>query len=107
MKSLIKTSTNKLLEANIKNAKNEIFWFLEKKFNLKIESIKCGEFFLNPRQTQIFKDFIERRIKQEPFQYIINEAPFCAFSLYVNDNVLIPRRVSQQSKGLGTAPTDF
>ena len=39
--------------------------------------------------------YIQRRLNHEPFQYIINSAPFYGLDLYVDSNVLIPRPESE------------
>lgn len=88
---MIEENKKKLIKANILNAHNEINWFLEKKFNFKKEQILFKKFTLTAHQKKIFHDFINRRIKQEPFQYILNSAPFCDLEFYVDSNVLIPR----------------
>ena len=82
---------NQLLDAGIKNAKNEIQWFLEKKFGFLKEKIISKKILLDDRQIETFTNFIHRRIQKEPFQYILNYAPFCDIDIYVNNHVLIPR----------------
>ena len=82
---------NQLLDAGIKNAKNEIHWFLEKKFDFLKENIIFKKISLDDKQIEILTDFIDRRIQKEPFQYILNCAPFCDIDIYINNHVLIPR----------------
>ena len=91
MKTFIDKHINKLLSANITNANNEIIWFLNQQFGIQIENIKLNNFSLDTIQRKEFEEFIKRRMTSEPFQYIINEAPFHSLSLYVNKHVLIPR----------------
>ena len=88
---MIEKNKKKLIQANILNAQNEINWFLEKKFHFTKEQILFKNFSLTHDQQKIFNNFINRRIKHEPFQYILNSAPFCDLDLYVDSNVLIPR----------------
>ena len=80
-----------MLKAGINNAKNEINWFLEKKFNFRKENILLKKISLSENQLKTFKNFVKRRIKKEPFQYIINSAPFFGIDFYINEHVLIPR----------------
>lgn len=44
---------------------------------------------------RIYK-WIERLLKQEPLQYVLNEAWFCGFRFYVDDRVLIPRPETEE-----------
>ena len=46
---------------------------------------------LNPEQTEIFKNLIERRKKGEPVAYLINKKDFWKDEFFVNKDVLIPR----------------
>jgi len=89
--NIIETYKNQLFKAGIENASNEINWFLEKKFKFKKENILLQEIILNNHQLKIIKNFINRRIHKEPFQYIVNTAPFYDVDLYIDQNVLIPR----------------
>ena len=88
---MIEKNKKKLLKANISNAHNEINRFLEKKFNFTREQIYFKQYTLNKNQINVFNNFINRRIKEEPFQYILNISSFCGLDLYVDSNVLIPR----------------
>ena len=81
-----------LLNHNIINAKQEIEWFLEDQFQLKISDIK-----LNPNQhlsnieKKQFINFIYERSRGKPFQYILNKCNFYGYDFYVNSDTLIPR----------------
>ena len=87
----IKDSSNDLHNAGILNAKKELEWFCIKKFNFSLLDIKSDKTDLNKEQYQGLKNFVSRRFKNEPFQYIINSAPFLQYDFYVNSSVLIPR----------------
>ena len=56
MNNFINENKKKLLKANINNAKNEIVWFLEKKFQFKKEDIQLNNFILNTLQQKEFQD---------------------------------------------------
>jgi release factor glutamine methyltransferase len=49
-------------------------------------------------ETQL-KKYIERLIKHEPVQYVLNESWFCGFKFYVDKNVLIPRPETEELVG--------
>ena len=49
------------------------------------------DYILKEKELAKFKEYILRRLKNEPVQYILNEAFFRNLKLYVDGNVLIPR----------------
>jgi len=88
----IKRATNYLLEHKIDNAKNEIRWFLEKNLNFyQYQNHTIKKQYFSELEYNAIQKFIKRRIKQEPFQYILGMAPFYDKDFIVNKNVLIPR----------------
>ena len=48
-------------------------------------------YILKEKELGKFKEYILRRLKNEPVQYILKEAFFRNLKLYVDENVLIPR----------------
>ena len=92
LESLISKSKEKLVNANIINAQKEIDWFLQYQFSISLYNRKRNKKYqINNLQKQEFHDFIQRRIAGEPFQYIINQAPFYGYDFIVNKYTLIPR----------------
>ncbi len=76
----------------ISNAKLELEWFLANL--LKCNRIDLYVRFdepLNSKELDKIRDFIKRRKKNEPFQYILGIAPFYGRDFIVNPEVLIPR----------------
>jgi len=82
--------------AGITNASQELRWFLQYVFSIKKEYFVFKKnFIITNKEYKKLNDFINRRLKQEPFQYIVKSAPFYGLDLYVDSNVLIPRPESE------------
>ncbi len=58
---------------------NQTFLIAHSEYELSIEEEKC------------FRDFVSRRARREPFQYIIGRQEFCGLDFAVTKDVLIPR----------------
>ena len=91
LQDFIKKNAHYLKQFGIQNAKKELEWFCEKKFHFSLLDIKSKSIDLSNQQTQALKNFIYRRKRNEPFQYIVNSAPFLNYEFYVDASVLIPR----------------
>ena len=89
---LINWSTKYLQSKNISNSRKESEWFLSYIYKCnRLELYLQFDKIVEDSELKIFKSYILRRLKQEPFQYIINKAPFYGRDFYVDKNVLIPR----------------
>jgi len=89
---LINWATEYLTAKNITNGRLEVEWYLTRL--LECERIDLYLQFdrpLDPPELRQIKDFIQRRVKGEPFQYILGVAPFYGRDFVVNQQVLIPR----------------
>ena len=81
----------------IENPKKEIEIFL-------CHLLSCSKFELYDRaeksislaKVNLLIEWLERRAKREPIQYIINNAWFYGREFYVNKNVFIPRPESER-----------
>ena len=92
MFSFLDIKIKELKKCGISNAKKEIEWLLQKHFSISQETLIFKQnFLLTPKQLDSLNQSIVRRKKKEPFQYIINSAPFYGYDIFVNQNVLIPR----------------
>lgn len=49
------------------------------------------DYALNKNELQLFKEYVIKRLKNIPIQYILKKAYFRNLELYVDENVLIPR----------------
>lgn len=50
---------------------------------------------LTKDEIKIYKDYVQRRLKNEPLQYILGKTSFYGFDIMVNDKVLIPRQETE------------
>jgi release factor glutamine methyltransferase len=91
LRDVLKKGSIFLKDKGVSNAQKELEWFCEKKLQYSLTDIHVNDIFLSANEIKILQNFIERRIKKEPFQYIINSAPFLEYDFYVNSHVLIPR----------------
>ena len=89
---LIKWSHQYLKSKLIPNSRKESEWFLSHIYKCdRLELYLKFDQIVDEQKLKLFKSFIIRRLNNEPFQYIINRAPFYGRDFYVNENVLIPR----------------
>ena len=86
-----------LRSSSIENPKKEIEIFL-------CHLLSCSKFELynhagksiSLTKVNLLNEWLERRAKREPIQYIINNASFYGREFYVNENVFIPRPESER-----------
>ncbi len=69
----------------------ELLWFLGYLLEEKTSELLMREVFLNQRQEEQLNQWVERRKKGEPLQYIVGKAPFWKREFFVDSRVLIPR----------------
>lgn len=90
---LIRRGEEKLASAGVEEAKQDA-WLL---FSF-VTGYDRTEYFLNrdseidPAQEQKYEEFIGKRKKRIPLQYLTNEAYFMGHRFYVDERVLIPRQ---------------
>ena len=79
-------------EKNIENARRETEWFLCEVLNCnRIDLYTQFEKTLSNQELAKFKSFVQRRVKGEPFQQIIEKSTFYGRDFFVSKDVLIPR----------------
>jgi len=89
---LIQHGVQYLENHKIDNSKKELEWFCQEQLQKPLVQLKRDyNIQLSTKEKNIFKNFLLRRGKQEPFQYIMRSAPFYNNIFFVNQSVLIPR----------------
>tara|TARA_B100001094_G_scaffold210687_1_gene204532 strand:- start:859 stop:1695 length:837 start_codon:yes stop_codon:yes gene_type:complete len=91
LRNILKEGSVFLKDKGVSNAKKELEWFCERKLQYSLIDIHINNIFIPANEIKILQNFIERRVNDEPFQYIVNSAPFLNYDFYVNPHVLIPR----------------
>jgi len=91
MNNFLHLCKKELLKNGIVNAKKELDWFVEKNSTFTKEQILLNEINIDNKLKEKIIHFVQRRNKQEPFQYIVGLASFFGRDFHVNSNVLIPR----------------
>src|SRR5688572_8583385 len=92
----ISLSTSLLKEKNIRDARLNAELMLCNV--LQCDRIKLYLDFEKPlakEEVKLFKDFLKRRLRQEPLQYILGKSHFYGLEFIVNKNVLIPRQETE------------
>jgi release factor glutamine methyltransferase len=88
----LSSAAEKLAEAGIAEPYRETASLLA--FSLQKEAaylIAHPEYELNPGELSKFEEYVERRAKREPFQYIVGHQEFYGLEFEVTPDVLIPR----------------
>ncbi len=74
------------------NPRNEIEWLIRSVLDInRIDIYLNFDKPLSLKELKIIKSFVNRRLKNEPLQYITNSSEFYGREYFVNKNVLIPR----------------
>lgn len=62
----------------------------------KSERITRKDILLTPEQQSKLNTILDRLMKHEPVQYVLNEAWFCGLKFFVDPHVLIPRPETEE-----------
>lgn len=80
-----------------KESANIASWVMENVTHFsKLDRIMNKEIVLTDQQQQQLQDYTEKLLRHIPVQYILSEAWFYNFKLYVNEQVLIPRPETEE-----------
>ena len=91
VETIIKTKTS-LEKALVSSAEAEIYLLLSELLSVpRNELVLLKNKSLTPKEEFTLKQWLERRLRHEPLQYIIEKAYFYGLELKVTPSVLIPR----------------
>ena len=89
-------AVDKLLQAGIANARQEVLWILKEALGVTpLRLHTYSEDLLDPEKYQRAVALIERRASREPLQYVLGSQEFYGLDLVVKPGVLIPRPESE------------
>lgn len=91
---LLKWGTAELTAHEVMNASLDAWYLMEHVFNIsRVDFLLTRDRGIeNPEQVQDYEDFIQRRTKGCPVQYLMGYTEFMGMTFEVNENVLIPRQ---------------
>ena len=94
--NLVNLYIKKLNAAGINNSLEEIRLMIKEtlKIDLATQLIK-KDLILNESQKKLIKKCLDRRLKREPFDRILNKKTFRDFELDINSNVFSPRKETE------------
>lgn len=92
IKEALDFGLDKLSSSKVKDAKLSVEILLSELFGLNKQQLYSRlDEELKPAQQDVFVDYISRRSKNEPIQYILGYSYFRGLKINVRDGVLIPR----------------
>lgn len=92
IKEAVAAGTMRLKKCNIDNAEYDSFALFADITSIdKTYYFMHGDEPVSPKNMQVFDEYISRRCRHEPLQYILGKAWFYGREYAVNENVLIPR----------------
>lgn len=93
---LYREAVDKLVQAGITNARQEVLWILEEALGLtRLRLHADSDDPIDPERYQRAVALVERRASREPLQYILGSQEFYGLDLMVKPGVLIPRPESE------------
>ncbi|MCH7859287.1 MAG: peptide chain release factor N(5)-glutamine methyltransferase [Candidatus Marinimicrobia bacterium] len=106
---LLQWGTRYFTDKDIPNARLEVEWLLADQLAVaRVDLYVRFDQPLTPSELANFKAVVQRRLRGEPFQYIIGKAPFYGRDFTVTPQVLIPRPETEviiQALQKGPPPT--
>jgi release factor glutamine methyltransferase len=90
--TLLDEAASRLAGAGIENAEQEARWLVQRASGLEGAELIVGlEEPASLRNATFFYDMLERRLRGEPLQYVLERWGFRVLDLFIDDRVLIPR----------------
>ena len=94
--NLVNLYVKKFNAAGINNSLEEIRLMIQEtlKIDLATQLIE-KDLIINERQKKLIKECLDRRLKREPFDRILNKKIFRDFELDINSNTFSPRKETE------------
>ena len=94
--NLVNLYVKKLNAAGINNSLEEIRLMIQEILNIDlVTQLTKKELTINRSQEKLIKECLDRRLKREPFDRILNKKIFRDFELEINSNTFSPRKETE------------
>ena len=94
--NLVNLYVKKFNAAGINNSIEEIRLMIQETLNIDLAiQLTEKDFIINKKQEKLIKECLDRRLKREPFDRILNKKNFRDFELNININTFSPRKETE------------
>ena len=94
--NLVNLYVKKFNAAGINNPLEEIRFMIQETLKIDLATqLMEKELIINERQKNLIKAYLDRRLKREPFDRILNKKTFRDFELDINNNTFSPRKETE------------
>ena len=94
--NLVNLYVKKLNAAGINNSLEEIRLMIQETLKIDLATqLLDNDLIINENQQKLIKKYLDRRLKREPFDRILNKKIFRDFELDINSNTFSPRKETE------------
>lgn len=92
LRQALENAKRQLAQSQISEADNDAWQLMEESFGIdRTFYYMHVDDEADDKAVAVFEDYVKRRTKREPLQYILGKAYFMGYEFNVNEHVLIPR----------------